>query len=74
MRILHRKKQYLVSILVPLTTQGAVPDPLSVSIVQTSHSQTLSIHSHLVKIYTHRPKDRDRTRDESSTGFCPCKA
>lgn len=50
---------YLVSIFPPLTTQGAVPDPHGVTIIQASHSKTLSINSHPVKIYAHCPADTE---------------
>lgn len=51
---------YLVSIFPPLMKQGAVPDPLGFTIIQTSHSKTFSIHSHPVKIYAHCPAEIER--------------
>ena len=60
---------YLVSVLDPLTIQSAKPDPLGVSIIQTSHSQVLPRHCHRLKINVHGPEQRQR--DKSSTGTAP---
>lgn len=58
---------YLGSILDPTTTQHAVPNPLSVTVIQASHSQFLPKNFHPFKVYAHRPVERGKLKHVVTT-------